>query len=60
MKSKVYISKWTKDTIYCYQRGCVCKGCEIGAMIESQMCDLKHTVIELVKRFGIPGGKRNV
>lgn len=50
------IRRWTEDAINCYKRGCVCSGCPIKNLISSK-CFMKASVIELVKKIGIP--KRN-
>lgn len=45
--------KWTESAIDCYERGCVCEGCFMKLVLETR-CVMKATVIELVRRFGIP------
>ena len=47
--------KWSKIAIECLNRGCVCDGCHIQDIMESK-CRLKYTVIELVKKWGMPNG----
>lgn len=46
--------KWTEGSVYCYKRGCVCKGCYMNNMLESSRCQMKTAVIELVRKFGAP------
>ena len=49
---KQYLSalKWTEDTIYCKNRGCVCEGC----YLKKYPCKLKARVLELVREIGAP------
>lgn len=44
---------WTKQAIQCYNRNCKCEGCYIYKVCECE-CFMKNTVIELIKRYGIP------
>ena len=48
------IQRWTPSAIECYQRGCICKDCPIKKFITSQKCQMKASVIELVRLYGIP------
>ena len=45
--------RWTQEAINCFNRGCVCSGCIIKNIMQTQ-CKMKQTVIELVKRHGVP------
>ena len=47
---------WTNAAIDCYERGCICSGCEFENFFtdKQQKCQMKFTVIELVKKFGAP------
>lgn len=46
---------WTIDAINCYNRNCICKGCPMLQLIKStDKCQMKASVLELVKRHGIP------
>ena len=45
--------KWTHSALDCYERGCICSGCPILNIMESK-CFMKDTVLELVRRFGVP------
>lgn len=47
------IRQWTKDTIFCYERGCICSNCPIQQILYSK-CRLKPTVLALVTKFGKP------
>ena len=42
--------KWTEDTLYCKNRGCVCEGC----YLKKYPCKLKARVLELVREIGKP------
>lgn len=48
------IRRWTPSAIDCYERNCICKDCPIKNFITSQKCQMKATVIELVKALGKP------
>lgn len=45
--------KWTRSAKECYERGCICKGCLINEQMEEK-CQMKYTVIDLVKKYGKP------
>lgn len=47
---------WTIDAINCYNRGCICIGCQIKEMMIESLykCQMKASVLELVRIFGIP------
>ena len=45
--------RWSKGAIDCYNRNCVCNGCETFDLIGKQ-CRMKYAVIFLVKNIGIP------
>lgn len=53
---KMEIRRWTKTTIQCYERGCVCEGCFFEHFFSSvnQRCHVKEYVIESVRRLGKP------
>ena len=47
--------KWTDVAKMCYERGCVCGGCElIGFDVEGKGCQVKAAVLESVRLFGAP------
>ena len=48
------IQRWTPSAVECYQRGCICSNCPIKELIKSQKCQMKASVIELVRLYGIP------
>lgn len=50
----VPVQRWTSTAIDCYKRGCVCAGCPMKELIKSQKCMMKSSVLELVRKFGIP------
>ncbi len=46
---------WSKEGIYCFKRRCVCEGCKYNGTFESiKHCQMKASVLEMVRRFGIP------
>ena len=45
--------KWTKSSIDCYFLGCQCQKCEVYKIIGNK-CRMKLTVLELVRRHGVP------
>ena len=48
---------WTPSAIDCYKLGCSCSKCNLYKIyFEHQFfkCKMKETVIELVRKFGIP------
>lgn len=53
------LERWSTDAVNCYKRGCICEGCPIRKIVKSlEKCQMKASVLELVKRYGIPT-KRN-
>lgn len=42
---------WTPIAIECYERCCVCNGCEYSRLEED--CRLKESVLLLVQQFGV-------
>ena len=62
--SKTTSGNWTQTAIDCYQLGCVCSKCNLYKIYFEGgefKCQMKNTVIELVRLLGIPsfenGGK---
>ena len=51
------VYRWTESALMCYERNCRCKGCTFFKRFESQPCMMKKTVLELIKKFGIPKDK---
>ena len=51
--------KWTSTAVFCYKRGCNCKDCPIQEIIEEE-CQMKYSVMMLVKNIGKPKGDKNV
>lgn len=45
---------WTMQAVECYRNGCNCLKCTVKNQLKSQKCQMKATVIEIVKRFGKP------
>ena len=60
MNQKNFINEkmlhWTPSAVDCYERGCICEGCPIFLIIETE-CVMKITVLELVKTLGKPPEK---
>jgi len=66
MGKSVSVRRWTITSIDCYERGCVCEGCfyneffspqEYKTLLETNTkCQMKASVLELVRLFGIPEG----
>lgn len=52
----VSVRRWTQTAVDCYKRGCVCKGCFYQDFFKnsSQKCQMKSSVIELVRILGKP------
>lgn len=48
--------RWTVSAVECFKRGCVCSGCfyENFFTNNSQKCQMKGAVMELVRVFGKP------
>lgn len=46
--------RWTDLALSCYMRGCACTGCLYSGVLESGKCQMKATVLELVRTKGIP------
>lgn len=43
---------WNKTTKECYERGCVCCGCDLAGY--GSKCQVKAAVLESVRLFGMP------
>lgn len=52
----VSVRRWTSTAIECYKRGCVCNGCFYHEFFKgsNQRCQMKSTVLELVRVLGTP------
>lgn len=46
--------RWTPAAIDCYLRGCRCKGCFYEDYFTKSKCQMKYTVLDLVKKLGVP------
>ena len=46
--------RWTPAAIDCYLRGCRCKGCFYENYFSKDKCQMKYTVLELVRQLGVP------
>lgn len=49
--------RWTPAAIDCYKRFCKCKGCFYEDYFTKSKCQMKYTVLELVKKLGVPEGE---
>ena len=45
---------WNPSTTMCYERGCVCRGCEYSGLDFEGKCQVKAAVLESVRLFGSP------
>ena len=45
---------WNNTTKMCYERGCVCRGCEFSGLDFEDKCQVKAAVLESVRLFGSP------
>lgn len=46
--------KWTPIQRQCYDRNCVCEGCEVQTLISSsKKCLVKKSLIEQIRKYGI-------
>lgn len=55
--SETMSKKWTPTAIDCYKLGCVCSKCNLNKIYFKHSifkCQMKYTVIELVRKLGIP------
>lgn len=55
--SETVSKKWTPTAVDCYLIGCTCSKCNLNKIYFSQSvtkCRMKDTVIELVRRVGVP------
>jgi len=51
---------WTPAAIDCYQLGCSCYKCYLNKIYFSKSnikCHMKDSVIELVRKYGVPDAK---
>lgn len=50
------LRRWTQSAKECLERGCVCENCFFEDFFKgtSHKCDMKITVLALVKRLGHP------
>ena len=55
--SETISKSWTQSAIDCYLLGCVCSKCNLYKLYfkkSSYKCQMKNTVIELVRKTGKP------
>lgn len=49
------VRSWSKVTLMCYKRGCVCEGCEYNYFSSDGFkCQVKGSVLESVRVLGKP------
>ena len=50
--------RWSASAIYCYLRGCICRGCIYENFFTDKnfRCQMKNAVMQLVQTIGIPEG----
>ena len=53
MKKHSFFKRWTKGSIDCYDRHCICDGCFYNDFFNGK-CRMKKTVIEMVRVLGKP------
>ena len=49
--------RWTVGAIYCYKRGCNCRGCFIPKTYPETLynrCSMKYCVRKLIRKYGLP------
>jgi len=56
MGRAVAVRRWTDTAKECYKRGCNCEGCFYKDFFSgsSQKCQMKASVLELVRTIGTP------
>ena len=56
MGRAVAVRRWTQTAMECYKRGCNCDGCYYKDFFNgtSQRCQMKASVLELVRQYGAP------
>lgn len=50
---KAMLRRWTQSAIECYNIGCDCSKCQYSRILLTP-CQMRNTVILLVKKFGKP------
>ena len=61
--SETSADNWTPTAIECYQIGCRCSICAVNNVYfknSTLKCKMKETVIELVRKYGVPVKKTNI
>ena len=52
--------RWNDLSLMCYERGCVCRGCEFAKVISDDVkCQVKASVLESVRVLGAPYEREN-
>lgn len=50
---RIKYKRWTKGSIECYRRGCVCQNCPTFDLVGDE-CRMKQAVLSLVRMYGKP------
>jgi len=61
--SETSANEWTPTAIECYEIGCRCSECNINNIYfkgSSFSCKMKETVIELVRKYGVPQKRKGI
>ena len=60
--SETNAQNWTQSAVDCFSIGCSCSRCFLYSVYFSKRdykCRMKESVIELVRKFGVPEGRNN-
>ena len=58
-RSRLYQRRWTTSAIECWERGCVCSGCQYENFFSgNHKCKMKLAVLDCVHYLGIPEGMK--
>ena len=57
MGRAIAVKRWTPTALECYKRGCRCANCPMFNILGDR-CQMKVSVVNLVRRFGAPGKVR--
>ena len=50
----IRLKRWTPAAKECYLRDCRCSGCFYENYFSKDKCQMKYTVLELVRQLGAP------
>jgi len=57
-KYAFHTEHWSNAGVECYLRGCRCKDCFYQKYSNDEQCQMKASVLEMVKRLGKPSTER--